>query len=324
MNPGTVLLIGECHEGALLPVTAELVAAGRAIEPERLILGLFGSGIGEAASAAAALGVDEVLVVDQAEMAPFSTGPATAAAAAMVEACGAHGVIIAGTTSGRDYAPRLAARLGGVSYPDIVELATGESGVIATRPVYGGKAVTNVPVNSGFAILTTRPGAFSKAAADNAPASITQVGVTVDPSDLRVEVLGYGEESGAGSVKLEEAKTIVSGGRGLKEPENFALIEQLATALGGVVGASRAVVDAGWRDHHEQVGQTGRTVSPSLYVAVGISGAVQHVVGMQGSDTIVAINRDPDAPIFRIASFGIVGDLFDVVPALIAELNAST
>jgi electron transfer flavoprotein alpha subunit len=122
-------------------------------------------------------------------------------------------------------------------------------------------------------------------------------------------------------VKLQDADTIVAGGRGLKEPQHFALVEQLAERLGAAVGASRAVVDAGWRPHHEQIGQTGQSVTPRLYVAVGISGAVQHNVGMQGSEYIVAINRDPDAPIFKIASFGIVGDLFDIVPALTAELS---
>jgi electron transfer flavoprotein alpha subunit len=173
-----------------------------------------------------------------------------------------------------------------------------------------------------LAILTLRPGAFAAAQANGSPAAVERLDVRLNDAVHRVRVHGLQEiDSGAG-VRLEDADVIVSGGRGLKDPENFALVEQLAETLNGAVGASRAVVDAGWRAHHEQIGQTGRTVSPKLYVAVGISGAVQHLVGMQGSETIVAINRDPDAPIFKIAQFGIVGDLFEVVPAIINELGS--
>jgi electron transfer flavoprotein alpha subunit len=327
MTEGPILVIGECYDGALLPVTAEAVSAAKRVgkgSGQGVVIGLYGSAIGEATSEAAGLGVHRVLVADAPELEGFATGPATAAAQALVAASGAATVMVPGTTSGRDYAPRLAARLGSISYPDVVDAAS-DSGVITiTRPVYGGKAVSEIPVITDRPpVIGMRPGSFEKAEGGQPPAQIDLVEVAFDPSDMRVQVLGYVDDDSVGSVKLEAATTIVSGGRGLKEPENFVLIEQLATALGGVVGASRAVVDAGWRSHGEQVGQTGRTVSPKLYVAVGISGAVQHIVGMQGSDVIVAINRDPDAPIFRVASFGIVGDLFEVVPAIIEELKAT-
>jgi electron transfer flavoprotein alpha subunit len=172
----------------------------------------------------------------------------------------------------------------------------------------------------GPAMATVRPGSFAKAEPGASEPAIELIDVTFGDDDIRVSLLETTAKGPAGS-RLDTAEIVVSGGRGLKEPAQFALVEALADVLGGAVGATRAVVDAGWRPHHEQIGQTGRTVSPRLYVAVGVSGAVQHNVGMQGSEYVVAINRDPDAPIFKIASFGIVGDLFEIVPALTAEIR---
>jgi electron transfer flavoprotein alpha subunit len=167
-----------------------------------------------------------------------------------------------------------------------------------------------------------RSGSFAKPEVTGSGPEPEALAVAFAPDDLRVTVRETAEKE-LGPANLEAAEIVVSGGRGLKEPENFRLVEELAAALDGAVGATRAVVDAGWRPHYEQIGQTGRTVAPRLYLAVGISGAVQHNVGMQGADYIVAINRDPDAPIFKLASFGIVGDLFDVVPALTADVRAA-
>jgi electron transfer flavoprotein alpha subunit len=169
-------------------------------------------------------------------------------------------------------------------------------------------------------MITIRAGSFAKAEPGATAPVVEPFVVTLSPDDLRVSMVEMAAKGAVGS-RLDSAEVVVSGGRGLKEPANFALVEALAESLGGAVGATRAVVDAGWRPHHEQIGQTGRTVSPRLYVAVGVSGAVQHNVGMQGSERIVAINRDPDAPIFKIASFGIVGDLFEIVPALTAAIR---
>jgi electron transfer flavoprotein alpha subunit len=232
-------------------------------------------------------------------------------------------VLMPGTTSGRDYAPRLAARLGLGLAADCVDLKVEDGGLVAVRPLLGGRVQTAVRFEGeGPSLATVRAGSFERAHPTHDPVDVTSTPVTIGPDDLKVRVVETLHED-TGGKRLDSAERIVAGGRGLKEPDRFAMVEELAGALNAAVGASRAVVDAGWRPHHEQVGQTGQTVAPRLYVAVGISGAVQHLVGMQGADYIVAINRDPDAPIFNIASFGIVGDLFEVVPAVIEELKAA-
>ena len=171
-------------------------------------------------------------------------------------------------------------------------------------------------------MATVRSGSFAKSEPGLSEPVVEMLDVTLTAEDQRVSLVET-TPKGTGASRLDSAEVVVSGGRGLKEPAQFAMVEELADALGAAVGATRAVVDAGWRPHHEQIGQTGRTVSPRLYIAVGISGAVQHNVGMQGSEYIVAINRDPDAPIFKMASFGIVGDLFEVVPALTTEVRSA-
>jgi electron transfer flavoprotein alpha subunit len=229
-------------------------------------------------------------------------------------------ILAPGTTAGRDYAPVVAARLGAGLAADCTEVTAEGGQISALRPVLGGRAVSRVQFAPGQpAVATMRPGSYARPTAGATSPAVEALPLALSPDDLRVTLVGTEAKCGEGS-RLDSADVVVAGGRGLKEPDKFALVEQLAATLGGAVGATRAVVDAGWRPHHEQIGQTGRTVSPKLYIAVGVSGAVQHNVGMQGSDTIVAINRDPDAPIFKLASFGIVGDLFEVVPALNAEI----
>ncbi len=328
MSGQSILVLGEAYDGALRPVSLEGITVGANVAEAlglELVAGIAASGAADAASMLAESGVGRVLTVEGDVFTSFTTETATAAAVAMIDAVSPVLVLIPGTTSGRDYAPRLAARLNAVSAADVVDISVTGVQAVVTRTVYGGKMAAILELDAtGPTIVTYRPGAFEKAATGASAAAIEPLSVELTDAASRVAVRGIAQEESAGSVKLESAVTIVSGGRGLKEPDNFAIVEQLATALNGVVGASRAVVDAGWRQHHEQVGQTGRTVSPKLYVAVGISGAVQHLAGMQGSEHIVAINRDPDAPIFKVASFGIVGDLFEVVPAIINELNATT
>jgi electron transfer flavoprotein alpha subunit len=327
MTGQAILVLGEAHEGTLRPVSLEGVTAGFRLSQALdlpLIAGIFGSGVERLAEELAVAGVERVLLVDDDRAGAYSTDVAVAAVGAMVEAAKPAVVLIPGTTAGRDYAPRLAARLDTVSTADALDVTVEGGHVMVLRPVYGGKMVSKVDVSAGSpAIVTLRPGAFEKVEAHGNASKVERLELQATTIETRVRPVRYVQEQATGSVNLEAATTIVSGGRGLKEPANFSIVEDLAAALGGVVGASRAVVDAGWRPHQEQVGQTGRAVSPRLYVAVGISGAVQHVVGMQGAEYIVAINRDPDAPIFRLASFGIVGDLFEIVPAIVSELNAS-
>jgi electron transfer flavoprotein alpha subunit len=323
---GAVLVVGEISGSTLRPVSLELVTAGKRIAGALgvQVVGLvFGAGVAEAAAQFGAAGLDRLVVADHPQLAEYTAESSTSVVAKVVKEINPTVILIAGTTSGRDYAPRLAARLCVGLAADCVDLSVDEQALVGVRPVLGGRVQTGVNLGgSAIQMATVRPGSFEKADGGGSSPAPEPLDVELTDADKRVTVMGTVQET-AGVAKLEAAKVIVSGGRGLKEPDNFKLVEELAATLDAAVGASRAVVDAGWRPHYEQVGQTGRTVSPRLYIAVGISGAVQHLVGMQSAEYIVAINRDPDAPIFKIASFGIVGDLFEVVPALIAELKSA-
>ncbi len=251
------------------------------------------------------------------------TGYAQAVVAA-VERTQPVAVLFAGSAMGRDLAPRVAARLDRGLATDCTQLAVEAGQLVATRPIYAGKAMQKVGFTRAPALVSLRPKVFAPHAGNGGGAQVTPLTIAYDPSAVRARTLEM-KATSAGKADLTEAEIIVSGGRGLKGPENFHLVESLAAALGGTVGASRAVVDAGWRPHADQVGQTGKTVSPKLYVAVAISGAIQHLAGMSSSRCIVAINKDPDAPIFKVADYGIVGDAFEIVPALteaVKKLNA--
>jgi electron transfer flavoprotein alpha subunit len=226
-------------------------------------------------------------------------------------------VLLAGTSNGRDLAPRLAARLDVGVASDVDRLEWKDGKVRARRPVYSGRAFATVDISGTPAIATTRPNAFPAEEAGGGAAEVVEVNVTADSKAKLIDT----KVPEAGELSIAEADIIVSGGRGLKEKENFSIVRDLAHAIGGAVGASRATVDAGWIDHQHQVGQTGRVVSPNLYVAAGVSGAIQHLAGMSSSKHIVAINKDPEAPIFRVADLGIVGDLFTILPALTEEVK---
>ena len=227
-------------------------------------------------------------------------------------------VLFGGTSNGRDLAPRIAARLNAGVASDVDRLEWTNGKLRARRPVYSGKAFATVEVTSTPAVATTRPNAFPAEEAGGGAAEVVEIAVpAIEAKAKLIET----KASEAGELTIAEADIIVSGGRGLKEAANFSLIRDLAHAIGGAVGASRATVDAGWIDHQHQVGQTGRVVSPNLYIAAGVSGAIQHLAGMSSSKHIVAINKDPEAPIFRVADLGVVGDLFQIVPALTEEVK---
>ncbi|KAA3614724.1 MAG: electron transfer flavoprotein subunit alpha/FixB family protein [Calditrichaeota bacterium] len=230
---------------------------------------------------------------------------------------GADVLFLGATAMGKDLAPRVAARVNGAMATDCTQVEMDGDNLKIVRPMYAGKVQATIKLTSAKKIVTVRPNVY--AAEENAAsASVETVASDVDFNTVVKEII-----SGAqGKLDVTEADIVVSGGRGMKGPENWHLIEDLASALGAANGASRAAVDAGWRPHDEQVGQTGKTVAPSLYVAVGISGAIQHLAGMSSSKYIVAINKDPEAPIFKVADYGIVADLFDVVPKMIEEVKA--
>jgi electron transfer flavoprotein alpha subunit len=230
-------------------------------------------------------------------------------------------ILVSGTATGKDLAPRIAARINAPCAMDVTAVEMSGDAIRAVRPVYAGKAVQTIELGGSAAVVVMRPGAYA-AVPGNRPGTPTSV--PVPAFTKRLDVTGI-RTSDKGALDVAEARVVISGGRGLGDPRHFALLDELAAAFGGeaAVGASRAVVDAGWAEHGAQVGQTGKTVSPELYIAVGISGAIQHLAGMRTAKVIVAINRDKDAPIFKIADYGIVGDLFEVVPALTAAVKAA-
>ncbi|MFZ5946889.1 MAG: electron transfer flavoprotein subunit alpha/FixB family protein [Stygiobacter sp.] len=226
-------------------------------------------------------------------------------------------ILFSATSLGKDLSPKVSARLNCGLAVDCINLDIFENNIIATRPIFAGKALLDLKLNSEKKIFVLRPNVFSAGTPNENKAEVNTINVEV--SEPKVKVIEVSKSEG--KLDVAEADIIVSGGRGMKGPENFKMIEELAQLLGAAVGASRAVVDAGWRPHSEQVGQTGKTVSPTLYIAVGISGAIQHLAGMRSSKFIVAVNKDKDAPIFQSADYGIVADLFEILPALIEEIK---
>jgi electron transfer flavoprotein alpha subunit len=314
-----ILAVTEQREGALRKVSLEAVAAARLLADglgDTVDAVVLGAGAVQGAEGLGAAGADRVLTADHPDFGLYNPDGYAATVASI--GGGYRAIVFAATATGRDLAPRVAAKLGVSCATDVTELRVDGGTISATRPVYAGKALQRVTLGAKPAILSIRPNTFAPVSGGKAGAPES---VAVPAFTQRVTVTGIKAPAQA-TLDVTEAQVIVSGGRGLKEPANFRLVEELAAAFGNAaVGASRAVVDAGWREHSAQVGQTGKTVAPTLYVAIGISGAIQHLAGMRTSKVIVAINKDKDAPIFKVADYGIVGDLFEIVPRLAAEIR---
>ena len=315
-----LVLVEVSPAGTVLPSAAGLLGAAAGIGTPVALVVAPAAVSAAAAERAAELGAARVLVADRPAGSPL-LAPVVDALAAAAASVSPDAVLISSSSEGRDVAARFAVRSGAALAVDVVSVSRDEEGPVAHHSVYGGAYLVDSAATSGTLVATVRQGAIEARAAAQTP-SIEQLDVT--PSGKRdVEVIDYQATVTASErPELRGAKTVVSGGRGVGSAENFALVEQLADALGAAVGASRAAVDAGYVPASYQVGQTGVTVSPRLYIAVGISGAIQHRAGMQTAKTIVAINKDADAPIFEIADFGVVGDLFTVVPQLIDAISA--
>lgn len=309
-----ILAILEQRDGALRKGAAELMAAARQLadaDGGTVDAIVFGSGNVGGIDGLGAMGADRVLTATHAECAHYCPDAMVATVASIAGTYRA--ILTAATATGKDLAPRIAARTGAPCGMDVIGVAMQGDAIRVTRPVYAGKVIQTLDL-AGTPVIAVRPSAVAASSAGKAGAVET---VTVPEFTKRLTVTGV-STADQGAVDVAEARVIVAGGRGLGDPKHFALIEELVAAFGGdaAVGASRAVVDAGWIGHGHQVGQTGKTVAPELYFAVGVSGAIQHLAGMRTAGTIVAINRDKDAPIFKVADYGIVGDLFEVMPVL--------
>ena len=310
-----VFVIAEQRDGALRKVSFELASAARKLADQsgdEVSAILLGSGIESLAAELGKFGVDKVFVGDNAALEPYVTEAHAQVVAKILKDNDAAIALFGASVQGKDLSARVAAKLAGGLATDCTDVKIDGGKLVAVRPMYAGKCFGEVIFNTTPAMASLRPNVF--AAVENAKAAaVTKVDVAVD--GIKSKVLEVQKDT-SGKVDLTEANIIVSGGRGMKGPDEYKILEELADVLKGTVGASRAAVDAGWRPQKDQVGQTGKVVSPNLYIACGISGAIQHLAGMSSSKCIVAINKDAEAPIFTKADFGVVDDLFKVVPEL--------
>jgi electron transfer flavoprotein alpha subunit len=317
-----ILAVAEQRDEKLKKTAFEVVRAARTLADKsgsEAVALVIGHQVQAAAAQLGGYGVDRILAVQHRKLEKYSATAYAKIIAEIGRREQAGLVLLAATAMGKDCAPRVAVKLDAGLASDCISLSIESGEIIASRPVYAGKAILDMKIASSVGVCTIRPNVFSPGADSGTPGNVQIVEVPLDDADFASHVVEVAQSSG--TLDVAEADIIVSGGRGLKDPENFKMIEELAASLGGAVGASRAVVDAGWRPHDEQVGQTGKTVSPSLYIAVGISGAIQHLAGMSSSKYIVAVNKDKDAPIFQAADYGIVADAFEVIPALTKEVK---
>ncbi|WP_375003904.1 electron transfer flavoprotein subunit alpha/FixB family protein [Gordonia sp. PS3] len=310
-----LVLVEQDAEGGLKKVTSELITAARALgTPSAVVVGKPGSAAGVTAGLTEA-GAEKIYVAESDDVANYLITPKVDVLSQLAEANGAAGILVAATADGKEIAGRLAVRLGSGLLTDVIEVKEGGAGV---HSIFGGAFTVDAQAGGDTPVISVRPGAVEAAPAAGAGEVVE---VEVPAQEGGVKITGFAPNVGGDRPELTEASIVVSGGRGVGSAESFSVVEALADSLGAAVGASRAAVDSGYYPGQFQVGQTGKTVSPQLYIALGISGAIQHRAGMQTSKTIVAVNKDEEAPIFEISDFGIVGDLFNVAPQLTEEIN---
>jgi electron transfer flavoprotein alpha subunit len=320
-----VCVVTEFREGAFRRVSFEIASEGRKLANELgepLFALALGEGVEESAAALGNYGVEKVYVVDDSELKDYRAETYVPVAAELLENLNPKVLLTAASVDGKDFSARLAARLGAGLATDCTELRIEGGSLKAKRPMYAGKTCGWLEWSEGAwpQMASCRPNVLDCGAPDTLKKAEIERVQAKPVEENRTHVVNIEKDAG-GKLDLTEAEVIVSGGRGMKGPENFAMLEELATLLGGAVGASRSAVDSGWRSHADQVGQTGKVVTPTLYIACGISGAIQHLAGMSSSKYIVAVNQDPEAPIFSRADYGVVEDLFQFIPALIEEVK---
>ncbi|WP_316525248.1 electron transfer flavoprotein subunit alpha/FixB family protein [Kitasatospora brasiliensis] len=314
-----ILVLVDHADGVVRKPALELLTLARRIgEPSAVVLGA-GAAAADIAAKAGEYGAAKVYVADGAEFTDQLVVPKVDALAQIAKANDAAAVLVTSSGEGKEIAARVALRLGSGIITDAVDLEAGDGGPVATQSVFAASFQVKSKVTKGAPVITVKPNAVAPEAA---PAAGAVENVAVEFTGNAAKVTSRTPRVSSGRPELTEAAIVVSGGRGVGAAEGFGVVEELADALGGAVGASRAAVDAGWYPHSSQVGQTGKQVSPQLYIAAGISGAIQHRAGMQTSKTIVAVNKDPEAPIFELVDYGVVGDLFQVLPQLTAEVKA--
>ncbi|WLR50154.1 electron transfer flavoprotein subunit alpha/FixB family protein [Bacillus tianshenii] len=315
-----VLVLGEVRDGALRNVSFEAVAAGKTIAEGGEVVGvLCGDNVSGVANELIAYGADRVLTVEDEQLKNYTSDGFAQAMMAVIDQESPEGIVMGHTAQGKDLSPRLASKLDSGLISDAVDVAAEDGNIVFTRPIYSGKAFEKKVITDGIVFATIRPNNVPALEKDDSRSGDVQ-SVSAEIKDLRTVIKEVVRKTSEG-VDLSEAKVIVAGGRGVKSAEGFKILDELAELLGGAVGASRGACDAEYCDYSLQIGQTGKVVTPDLYIAAGISGAIQHLAGMSNSKIIVAINKDPEASIFQVADYGIVGDLFEVIPMLTEELK---
>ncbi len=316
----TILAIAEQRDAKFKKNAFEVVRTARTLADQTgasVVALVIGEHIESLAGELGGYGASKIVAVQHPRLGKYSSTAYPKVITEIAKKEQAEVLLFSATAMGRDAAPRVAVKLDAGFGSDCTALTVDNKEIVALRPVYAGKALTEIKITSPIKIFSLRPNVFPAGTSNGSSAPVEAVDVPLADSDFASWTIETAQASG--KLDVAEADIIVTGGRGMKGPENFKMLEDLAGVLGGAVGASRAAVDAGWRPHSEQVGQTGKTVSPSLYLAVAVSGSIQHVAGMSSSKFIVAVNKDKDAPIFQIADYGIVADAFDIVPALTQE-----